>query len=148
MGADLSSTETFDFLSDTSGQLNRSLTHKQIQQAVSAVPWLAIFRLRSSAKTIEVQILREILLGRGQSSDPDQAIDLTTYDAEKLGVSRRHAVIRTHEKNLIVRDLSSTNGTFINGYRLPVGADYPLRTGDLLEIGKLALRVELAVPSS
>ena len=126
MGADLSNTETFNFLTDSSGQLDKSLTRKQMQHAASTVPWLAIFRLRSSAETIEVQIEKEILLGRGQSSDSVQAIDLSPYNAEKLGVSRRHAMVRTHEKNLIVRDLQSTNGTFINGYRLPIGADYPL----------------------
>jgi hypothetical protein len=148
MGADLSNTDTYDFLSDSSDNLDDTLTRHQIDHIKSNVAWLMVLRLRSSGKTIEMQIDEDIVLGRGGKGNPNQMIDLQDYDAMQLGVSRRHAIIRTHEKNLIVRDLSSTNGTFINGYRLPVGADYPLRTGDLLEVGKLALRVELAVPSS
>jgi len=143
MGADLSKTESFDYVTS---QLDQSLTFKSVPQTTSVLPpWLVIFRLGGSTQTIELQVQERMLFGR-LSTDPTKTIDLTPYGANGLGVSRRHALIFPHKTNLVVRDLNSTNGTFINGYRLPANADYPLQTNDLLEIGKLGLHIELAVP--
>jgi putative nucleotidyltransferase with HDIG domain len=57
-------------------------------------------------------------------------------------VSRRHAEVRLTEQGWRVRDLSSTNGTFINGVRLGAEAR-PLRPRDIIQFGKVALVVEM-----
>jgi len=57
-------------------------------------------------------------------------------------VSRRHAEIRFGAQNgWLVRDLDSTNGTFINGVRVN-GAEKPIRVRDVLQFGKVAMIVE------
>src|SRR5260221_9539856 len=57
-------------------------------------------------------------------------------------VSRQHAELHTSTSGWIVRDLQSTNGTFVNGVRL--GADErPLRSRDIVQFGKVAMIVEL-----
>lgn len=48
-------------------------------------------------------------------------------------VSRRHAEIRRQEEGFILRDLDSTNGTWLNGQRLSAPA--LLQDGDVIAIG-------------
>jgi two-component system, NtrC family, response regulator HydG len=54
-------------------------------------------------------------------------------------VSRRHAALEVAEHGLRLTDLSSTNGTFVNGVR--VNEAY-LRGGEAVEIGATTVRVE------
>ncbi len=70
-------------------------------------------------------------------------IDLSPYRAYQKGVSRRHAAIQFMGQQPQVVDLGGVNGTFLNGERLMPHQPYPLRTGDELRLGRLALRVTL-----
>ena len=45
-------------------------------------------------------------------------------------VSRRHAVVGTAQGQWTVRDLGSTNGTYLNGERLAEGETRPISNGD------------------
>jgi HD-GYP domain-containing protein (c-di-GMP phosphodiesterase class II) len=60
---------------------------------------------------------------------------------EDGSVSRRHAEIRGTEHGWRLRDLKSTNGTFLNGYRLGSG-EWPLRTHDIIRFGNVTLVVD------
>jgi len=51
-------------------------------------------------------------------------------------VSREHAEIRQMEQGLLVTDLGSSNGTFLNGKRLAQNQPCPLQAGDKLKIGQ------------
>ena len=55
-------------------------------------------------------------------------------------VSRRHATITRNGSLLTLRDLGSTNGTFVNGRR--ISADTPLSSGDDVQFGAVRFRVE------
>src|SRR5262245_18991719 len=55
-------------------------------------------------------------------------------------VSRRHAEIRGTPIGWVVRDLGSSNGTFLNGGRL-ADIDEKLHVNDLVQCGDLALLV-------
>ncbi|MEZ6048990.1 MAG: FHA domain-containing protein [Planctomycetaceae bacterium] len=61
-------------------------------------------------------------------------------------VSRHHCVFVLDDYTVRLRDLGSTNGTFVNNQR--VQGIVPLRAGDLVRIGKLDLEVIVNVPSS
>jgi len=63
------------------------------------------------------------VLGRSRSCD----LTLKTPDA-----SRRHAEIAAVTAGYLIRDLGSTNGTFVNGERIE---QRELQTGDRIEIG-------------
>jgi len=67
----------------------------------------------------------EVFLGR------DQANDITINDPE---VSRRHARLIVKEETILVEDLGSTNGTFLNGER--VSTSQQLRPGDVISLGE------------
>src|SRR3954454_24526394 len=56
-------------------------------------------------------------------------------------LSRVHArVFRDASGQLMIEDLGSTNGTFVNGAR--IGAPQPLRSGDEVRVGQTTLSVE------
>ena len=57
-------------------------------------------------------------------------------------VSRRHAEVRRNEMGWYVRDLESTNGTYVNGVRLGPG-DRQIQPRDIVQFGKVAMMVEL-----
>ncbi len=53
-------------------------------------------------------------------------------------VSRKHAVIEAiSRENIYLKDLASTNGTFLNGHRITMKK---LADGDVIRIGKVSLR--------
>jgi hypothetical protein len=72
-----------------------------------------------------------IRIGRGESSD---------VLIDNVSVSRRHAEIREESGAWLLRDLGSSNGTFLNGQR--VSADQPLRPGDEISFGKFSILFE------
>ena len=57
------------------------------------------------------------------------------------GVSRRQARISTARGRILVEDLNSTNGTFLNGRRLSPFKPAEIRPGDQLAFGKTELSV-------
>jgi predicted component of type VI protein secretion system len=77
-----------------------------------------------------------ILIGRHQECD----IQITSRK-----ISRRHCCIAQVNDQLIIRDLSSTNGIRINGVRVVEG---PLNPGDELIIGHLRFEVQWHRPGA
>ncbi len=68
-------------------------------------------------------------------------VDLTSYAAYRMGVSRRHAILMLKSRHLQIVDLGSSNGTMVNGVKLAPHQPRPLRDGDMLSLGKMGLRV-------
>jgi FHA domain len=63
--------------------------------------------------------------------------DLVLEDPE---VSRRHAVLRRSGESVIVEDLDSTNGTFVNGERIQ--GPITVGAGDQVRVGRTTLEIE------
>jgi DNA-binding winged helix-turn-helix (wHTH) protein len=61
----------------------------------------------------------------GRSRDCDFVLDSSE-------ISRLHARLSSDHLNVILEDLGSTNGTFVNGRRLDTGEEYRLRAGDVV----------------
>lgn len=78
-----------------------------------------------------------IAIGRHPLSD-------LRFDPQRdLDVSARHAEIRVVGAECTVRDLGSTNGTFVNGTRIAVPT--ALHAGDVISFGELGPRVQVAL---
>jgi len=111
----------------------------------SARPDKIVLLLAESGRTITLDLseANEWTLGRlapMQAVMPD--IDLTPYNAYESGVSRLHAVIRVREDGRVtITDLDSSNGTRVNGIKLPPNRPQQLRHGDMVSLGKLAFQV-------
>lgn len=56
-------------------------------------------------------------------------------------VSRKHCIIVLKDGNVLMQDLNSRNGTFVNEKRLPSDKAKVLKAGDQLRIGKLAFEL-------
>ena len=82
-----------------------------------------------SDQTIELRPGTSLVVGRAASSDAP-VVDST--------VSRRHAELVIAPGGAEVRDLGSSNGTFVNGERVDRA---PLAAGDVVRFGKVAFRV-------
>ena len=88
------------------------------------------------------------VLGRVNNKNPRRPdIDLTVYRAFEKGVSCRHATIRRQDQQLVIADLGSTNGTFVNGRRLPPHEPCALYDGDEIRLGNLFLKIYFQIPS-
>jgi hypothetical protein len=72
-----------------------------------------------------------IRIGRGESMD---------VLIDNVSVSRRHAEIREENGTWLLRDLGSSNGTFLNGQR--VTTEQTLRPGDEISFGKFSILFE------
>ncbi|HEY84916.1 MAG TPA: FHA domain-containing protein [Chloroflexi bacterium] len=95
-------------------------------------------------RTIEIPLNKAVHMGRlDPASDVFPEIDLSDDDGLGKGVSRRHARILKREGTVVVEDLGSINGTFINGKRLAPYLPETLADGDHLQLGRLLLEVKL-----
>ncbi|GLH09336.1 Regulator of nonsense transcripts 1 homolog, partial [Gryllus bimaculatus] len=52
-----------------------------------------------------------------------------------LLVSRLHCVFRATENGLVIKDLNSSNGTFVNDQKIPANTDCILKVSDVIGIG-------------
>ncbi len=95
-------------------------------------------------RQVEVPLNRIIHMGRvDPTANVFPEIDLTEDDVLDKGVSRRHARILKQENKVVIEDLGSINGTFINGKRLAPYLPEALSDGDTLQLGKLQLEVKI-----
>ncbi|MFQ5604047.1 MAG: FHA domain-containing protein [bacterium] len=73
-------------------------------------------------------------LRMGRDSSNELVLDIPN-------VSRFHAILTATSSSVRLSDLSSTNGTFVNGN--PVSTPVKLDTGDIVDVGPAQLKVEL-----
>lgn len=80
----------------------------------------------------------------GRFADRPVDIDLTAIEPDgQVWSSRRHACLTLDKGLLVVEDLNSLNGTWVNGSRLRAGGALPLKAGDVIQIGVAQLRVDV-----
>ncbi|NDJ77554.1 MAG: FHA domain-containing protein [Chloroflexi bacterium] len=79
------------------------------------------------------------VLGRGED-----VFNLNSYNALQHGVSRKHCRLERHPHRLILTDLGSTNGTYLNDERLIPFHPYPVADGDKLILGTLHIFVTVS----
>jgi len=107
-------------------------------------PWRISLRLVQLQIQMVFDLAGAMVIGRSQpetNTYPD--IDLGPFNAEELGVSRHHLTIKLDGDRVVVTDNKSSNGTKLNGERLKATESYPIRHGDELTLGTMALKVEL-----
>lgn len=99
---------------------------------------------KHDGQEIRVQQKKKYLIGRAEDCHLRPGGDK---------VSRYHAALMIDEPMIVIRDLGSTNGTFLNGVRLE--APVELKNGDVVTVGGLSfetvittLRTNTPVPGT
>ena len=80
----------------------------------------------------EISVERDMLVGRHQ----DAEILLQSTD-----ISRKHAALLFRDDHIWVKDLKSTNGTFVNGERVEQEQEIELHDGDLLQFASFMFMI-------
>ena len=139
---------------DDDDLITKAMTDEQITKELSSkaprpepvapvTSWISL-QLMDSGKILPIASRNEFILGRLTEDSPILPdIDLTPYRATASGVSRLHAVIKRRENKVMVTDLSSSNGTYINGRRIPPDVEERLSHGDIVALGTLQIQILL-----
>lgn len=134
--------ETLPQLNGLSDQLEANTQEKALAAYKSPVP----DRLRVVFPDKSVKVFNslhpQLVIGRRTQNNYGQVdVDMSPFDDGVQGVSRIHAVIVPETSGLVIKDMQSTNGTFINSRKLMPVQPYPLADGDNIKVGNL--RIEL-----
>jgi pSer/pThr/pTyr-binding forkhead associated (FHA) protein len=106
--------------------------------------WITL-HLLETGDILPISERNECTMGRLSENQPiEPDIDLTPFKAFDNGVSRLHAVIRKSEGNVVLVDLGSSNGTYVNGVRIMPNIEQPLRHGDIVALGKLKMQIVMS----
>jgi hypothetical protein len=135
---------TNDLMKDAMQALNMQAQRQAVDEAdaVFTNNMVLLLEVQESGKLISNTVGRELIVGRADNiTDYIPEIDMTEHGAYRLGLSRRHAVIQRDGNSLVVKDLNSRNGTFVNGAIVPGGNTHPIRNGDELRFGNLVTHV-------
>ena len=96
-----------------------------------------------SVPILPLEIRDDAVVGLRTPETPSVDVDLKKWGAYSLGVSRRHLCLRPTSKRLYIFDLSSTNGTYLNGVLLTPSRAQTLNDGDVLTLGHMHIGVSL-----
>src|SRR5574341_529870 len=81
-----------------------------------------------------------LTIGRKSTESRDH-LDLSAHNAIDLGVSRKHIRLMRSNATVMVEDLGTLNGTYLNGQKLSPGQTHVLCDGDELRLGKMLIAV-------
>lgn len=102
------------------------VVHTTGQESTRPLP--SGYRLSSPELKFEIPSDGQAILGRGPDSD---------YPVKDRLVSSTHAVFQMHEGKIQILDPGSTNGTIVNGKKLPQKEWQNLEPGSVLRMGTL-----------
>jgi hypothetical protein len=141
----------YDFMgaldANDSGLLTRPLRHSpnrlhiERSQQESCATSTIFLQFLPSGTVVPATVKHTLVLGRLPQPEDDEFINLTVFNGEEHGVSRQHCAFRRRGTALLVTDLGTTNGTYLNGQRLKPHTDHVIVHGDKLILGSLHLIV-------
>ncbi len=100
----------------------------------NAVFEMVLTDMASTVKSFQAPLDRPVVIGRKKGMC-DIALDY------EKSVSGRHCEISARDNRFYVKDLQSSNGTFLNGNK--VWGESEIFSGDVLKLGRLELRFEV-----
>jgi len=128
---------------NTEIKINYSEKPKELHIDDAIIPrdGIAIY-FAETTKPFVVRTDKEFIIGRRVTmATPEDLLDLSDFDGFKMGLSRRHAMIRQTASGYEIIDLSSTNGTWLNDVKLKPYTPYPLPSGSRLLLSRVRLFV-------
>jgi DNA-binding response OmpR family regulator len=115
----------------------------------STSTWLIELVFTKAQRSIKFPLEEKIVVGRVYEGDPQRPdVDLSMFNAQDHGVSRRHFALSVDQGQLYITDLESGNGTSVNGHRLEPTKPRVVIHGDLLTIGSLESQLRIIISPS
>lgn len=71
-------------------------------------------------------------------------VEDNAFQIAEPSVSSHHCEVLLNGNDVVVKDLNSTNGTFINGQKV---TESPLKPGQILRLGQIEMRLETDTPA-
>ena len=94
-------------------------------------------------------ILTQALNGRAHELNVDRTtigrVEDNTFQIAESSVSSHHCEVLLRGSDVVIKDLNSTNGTFINGEPI---TESVLKPGQTLRLGQVELKLETGTPGS
>jgi|SRR5581483_9152951 pSer/pThr/pTyr-binding forkhead associated (FHA) protein len=94
-------------------------------------------------------VLSEGMTGQSYELKVDKTtvgrVDDNTFQISQPSVSSHHCEVLLRGNDVVIKDLNSTNGTFINGQ--PVTGEAVLKPGQVLRLGEVEIRLESGAPA-
>lgn len=101
-----------------------------------------LYFIMPDGKRLELPSDQEIIMGRRpRLEDPPVTIDLEGYQGHELGVSRQHAMLKVFKGALILVDLDSVNGTYVNEQRAMPLKRYAILDGSSIRLGGVTIKM-------
>src|SRR5579859_7287384 len=92
----------------------RSQVTDRLAQAEKLNPHTVALYVASRTEPLIVVVVQQAILGRVAPHDAHVRIDLSHYGGVDKGVSRQHATLKRANNKLLIEDLGSSNGTWLN----------------------------------
>lgn len=139
-----------DYLKRVERQIDtKQHTHRQainpiaIKKTIQSPATLLLYIFMAQhALVLDVTQDKIIILGR---KDADSVrpidVDFAPFNGSQSGISREHAYFEFTPDGLTLVDNGSTNGTYINGQRIPSHVPYPIHDRDQVTLGHLIFKV-------
>src|SRR6185369_14176608 len=94
-------------------------------------------------------VLSEGLTGRSHELKAERTtigrVEDNTFQIPDASVSSHHCKVLLKGNEVVIRDLNSTNGTFINGHQI---TEATLKPSQILRLGQVEVRLESDGPTS
>lgn len=133
---------------DTNRLSDKAFAVPEVQQEQSPLGWWVLGQQRVALRNVKLgvtlvfYVTDSVSLGREGSPNPDVPhIDLEPYDAQNLGVSRLHALLKLEAGTLYIIDQNSANGVRVNQERIRPGIPYALRDWAVIQLGLMSLEI-------
>jgi pSer/pThr/pTyr-binding forkhead associated (FHA) protein len=92
---------------------------------------------------VKLVVLNEGMTGRAHELKADKTtigrVEDNTFPIAEPSVSSHHCEVLLRGADVVVKDLESTNGTYINGDRI---TESVLKPGQILRLGQIEMRLE------
>ena len=80
----------------------------------------------------KIPLVGKITIGRDKSND---------IVLDNLLISRHHAEIQKIKDDYFIHDLGSSNGTFVNDFKIPKDKYVKIKASDIVKVGKTKLKI-------
>ncbi len=128
---------------------NKQFAPERVVQLTGLYADLIVFQIANFEQPLLVKVSGDIVsIGRYSPGEKPPTVDLTPFNGSLMGVSRQHAVITKDENGYKVKDLSSTNGTWLNEVKLTPQEPRVLQSGDILRLGQINTSVYFRLAQS